>query len=101
MTRVTCDVWVGVGVSLCLWCGETKGERDKRHKERQRETKREGKGEGETEDRKREERPACSFSTQRFLTVKNWLLALRTMVFDVVKLESMLTDALTKCLGSR
>ena len=62
-------------------------ERDKQTK-RQREKKR-----GETEEGKKEEWPPFRFPTQSSLSLKIRSPALRTMVFDVAKLESMLRDA--------
>ena len=62
-------------------------------------TRKRGKGAGETEDRKREEWNAFRFSTQSFLSLKIRSPALRTMVFDVAKLASMLRDALDEVSG--
>ena len=72
-------VWVGPGV---YGFGETRMERDEgRTRQRDKERKRRGNGEGET------------------FPLKIWSLALRTMVFDVAKLESMLRDALDEVSG--
>ena len=73
--------------------GKKKIRESEKETKRKREKKR-GKGEGETEERKREEWPAF-----RFFSLKIRSPALRTMAFDVVKLESMLRDALDEVSG--